>query len=1159
MTTLEQWLEELAAQDIRLCLEGDKLRISAPKGAVSAQLSAQLTSRKGEVLAYLQGRDRIGRVSRDGALPLSFAQQRLWFMDQLEEQSPTYNMPSALRLTGALDRVALERSLSEILRRHEILRTSYRLVDGEPVQHIHRPAPIGLEIVDLAGISLSEQSERVRQLADAEALRPFSLQDGPLIRATLLILSADEHVLLMTMHHIVSDGWSIGLIGRELSILYAAFLRGQPSPLEELDIQYADFAHWQRQWLQGPEYQAQLGYWRQHLQGAPGVIELQTDRPRPPVQSYRGKTEVAFVDDQTRQQLHGLGRQAGTTLFMTLLAAFAILMRRYSDQEDLVIGTPIANRNRPEVESLIGFFANTLPLRLDLSGDPDFKTLLRRVHGTTIGAYENQDIPFEKIIEELNIERDLSRNPLVQAVFVLQNAPLHASGSSSAGLENILIEPVAFETGTVRLDMEVHVWEENSGLKVEFIYNTDLFDADTIARMAANYTNLLQLIAADPEQRVSQVPILAAAERDLVLSHWNNTACSYTRDRCIHHFIAEHAARTPQAVAVACADQQLTYAQLNDRANRLARRLIGMGVGPDVPVAICVDRSLDMAVGLLGILKAGGAYVPIDPAYPRERLLFMLTDSKAALLISDCTVLDAAAAKAMKISARILYLDEDGGDAEGHDEGDVETPVGSENLAYIIYTSGSTGIPKGVQVRHRTVINLIQGVHPRLNISRADVWTVFHSYSFDLSVWEIWSPLVSGGKLVVVPYQVTQDSQAFHQLLHQQQVTILNQTPSFMRQLMQLDNFDDKGVPGSLRQIICGGEALPQELAEQLLERGFSVWNFYGPTEATVWTTVKEVKRAASPKGIVSIGAPIANARVYVLDDALQPVPVGAKGELHIGGEGLALGYFNRPDLSAEKFIPDPFDERPGTKLYKTGDMARWMSIGEIEYLGRIDSQVKVRGFRIELGEIEKVLAQHPGVGEAMVIVREDDPGDKRLTAYVVANGDLPSAEDLRRYLREKLPAYMVPQAFMEMDRIPLSSNGKIDRSKLPTPGDGSQLSGGVEYCPPRTDTEKKITDIWLQVLGLKQIGVHDNFFDAGGYSFLLVKVCNTLREEFSSEIKVVDLFQYPTIASFAAFLADGGSDGGTDFDELEERARKRKQGMAARQRLNKRTNRVLS
>ncbi|MBS4095819.1 MAG: amino acid adenylation domain-containing protein [Sulfuricella sp.] len=1147
MSTIKPWLEELAARDIRFAVEGDKLRINAPKGAVTPELAGELSRRKGEILAYLQGNASIPPVLRDGDLPLSFAQQRLWFMDQLEKDSAAYNMPSALRLTGALDRGALERSLSEIVRRHEVLRTSYTLCDGSPVQHIHAPADLRLSVVDLSHLGAAEQAQTVRRLADAEALRPFSLEAAPLLRGTLLMLAPEEHVLLMTMHHIVSDGWSIGVIGRELSLLYEAFMQGKPSPLPELSIQYADFAAWQNAWLQGEGYQAQLAHWQRRLQGAPTVLELDTDRPRPPVQSYGGATEVVRIDAGMRGQLVALGRESGATLFMTLLAGFAVLLRRYTGHDDLIVGTPIANRNRPEVEALVGFFANTLPLRCDLTGDPDFRTLLRRVQGVTVEAYENQDIPFEKIVEELNVPRDLSRNPLVQVVFVLQNAPMHASGSSTAGLKGLAIEPVPFDTGTVRLDMEVHCWEERGGLKVEFVYNTDLFDAASIARMAANYLTVLESALADPACRVSQMPLLSQAERRL-LAAWNDTARPTTRDRCIHQYVADHAARTPDAVALACDGEYLSYAQLNRRANQLARRLQGMGVGPDVPVAICVERSLEMVVGLLAILKAGGAYVPIDPTYPRERVLFLLGDSSAALLITQAAIFNEEAVAAMHIRSPILFLDQDKAliDAEAADE--VATPVTAENLAYIIYTSGSTGTPKGVQIRHRTLINLLEGVHPRLGISAADVWTVFHSYSFDLSVWEIWSPLFSGGKLVVVPYRMTQDAAEFRQMLTSERVTVLNQTPSFMRQLLQLEGFGKEAPALALRLVICGGEALPQELAEQLLERQFTVWNFYGPTEATVWTVINPVTQAASPKGIVPIGAPIANARVYILDAALQPVPIGVKGELHIGGECLALGYFKRPELTAEKFIPDPFSEQAGARLYKTGDLARWLPSGEIEYLGRADFQVKVRGFRIELGEIESAIAAYPGISENVVVVREDTPGDQRLSAYLVCDPAI-SLDELRRHLRERLPFYMVPLAFVALEKLPLTPNGKIDRKHLPLPGEASLLARAGEASQPRSDTEEKIAAVWREALRLDSIGIHDNFFDAGGYSFLLVKVCNALREVFDRDIKVVDLFQYPTIASFAAFVANDGASGVTDFDDLEERAAKRKQMLEARRR----------
>jgi len=1152
MKTIDAWLDDLNTQDILISLEGEQLRISAPKGAMTKALSAQLSNRKTEIIKYLSEKDVISKAPSEDVKALSYAQQGLWFMDQLEQDSATYNMPSALRLTGDLNEQALQRSLTEICQRHEILRSTYPLKDGSPIHHTNTAFDMDLNRIDLQDISGSAQTEKIRQLAEKEALRPFDLQTGPLIRGTLLILSANAHVLLLTMHHIVSDGWSIGLIGRELSVLYAAFSQGETSPLEPLHIQYSDFAAWQLKWLDSADYQDQLKYWTDHLQNVPSVLELPVDRTRPPQQSYSGKTEVVRLNNQARNTILDLGRASGGTLFMTLMAAFAVLVQRYTDQDDLVIGTPIANRNRPEVESLIGFFANTLPMRMDLAGDPDFRTLLSRVRDVTIDVFENQDVPFEKIVEALHIDRDLSRNPLVQIVFVLQNAPLHASGSSSAGLKGLEIEPVAFETGTVRLDMEVHVWEELDGLKIEFIYNTDLFDQDTVARLGANFVTLLMAIAEQPDQPISKLEILTPLERKTVLSTWNDTAKDYVRDLCVHHRFADYVAHTPDAIAVRCDGQGMTYLQLDKKSNQLAHRLRRDGVKADVPVAICVERSLDMIVGLLGILKAGGAYVPIDPAYPRDRLMFLLDDSKAAVLITQACIFNEEAMAAMALPAPILFIDTEAAELETESTEAPVVDVSAENLAYIIYTSGSTGKPKGVKICHRTVLNLMQGVHPRLDVGERDVWTVFHSFAFDLSVWEIWSPLCSGGTLVVVPFTATQDSAVFHQLLHQEQVTVLNQTPSFMRQLLLHDDFTKQTAPASLRLIICGGEALPQELAVQLLDRDFKVWNFYGPTEATVWSVIKDVDRASCSTGTVPIGKPISNAKAYVLDRFLQPVPIGVVGELHIGGEGLALGYYNRPDLNQDKFIPDPFATAESARLYKTGDMVRWTSLGELQYSARQDTQVKVRGFRIELEEIEAVLSQVEGVGEAVVLVREDIPDDKRITAYVVGK-TLPTSDHMRQYLKEKLPAYMVPLAFVELATFPLTPNGKIDRKALPKPQGGGEHSVPTTFCDARTQTEQKIRDVWLNALALKQVGVHDNFFDVGGYSFLLVKVCNRLGEVFAQEFKVVDFFQYPTIAAFAAFIEGDDKNSGTNFQDLDERAAKRKQGLATRQRRNKR------
>jgi len=1141
VTDLMNWLKELENQDIRLSCENDKLRINAPKGVMTQELSARLSQRKEELLAHFLNQQTITKTPRDQDLPLSFAQQRLWFVDQLEKDSPAYNMPAAIRLKGPLDIKALERSLNEIVARHEILRTSFPLKNGNPVQNIHDNLELVLEISDLTTIEPDTCETHIQQIIETECLKPFNLQIAPLIRGQLLKVSNQEHILLLSMHHIVSDGWSIGVIGRELSILYKAFSNNQSTDLPKLDIQYADFSQWQKNWMNGADYRRQLDYWATHLKNAPHILDLPTDYARPALQTYHGKTHTTYLSSHIQKTLHQIARETGGTLFMPLLAAFALHIHSYSTQTDLIIGSPIANRNRPEVEDLIGFFANTLPLHLQINTTDTFTDLLKQVQNETLTAYENQDIPFEKIVENLNIERDLSRSPLAQVVFVLQNAPLHASGSTTAGLDGLTLEPIAFETGTVRLDLEVHVWEEKKRLKVEYIYNTDLFAPDTIARMAADFEAVLLSICTNRNAALRDIQTLSDAQYKQLVTDTNTTTQSYPDDLCLHQAVDAHARYKPDATALAYNGKYLSYKELNERANQLAHWLITKGVCKGDRVGVCLDRNLDLIISLLAILKTGAAYVPIDPVYPRERLKFLMEDSDAALLLCESKIAQDIKLEEITLNAPYYLLDHEHNLIQQEKSQNPSISVSSTDLAYVIYTSGSTGKPKGVQIQHHSVINLLHGVHPRLNASNRDVWSVFHSYAFDLSVWEIWSPLYNGGKLVVVPNTLTQDAQAFHQLLQDEKVTILNQTPSFMRQLLSLPDFKE-GAAQTLRLIICGGEALPQELGEQLLKLDVDLWNFYGPTEATVWSLIKQVHSAPSPSGNVAIGQPIANTTALILDSDLNPVPIGVVGELHLGGQGLAVGYFKRPELTQARFINSPF-----SRLYKTGDLVRRLPNGDFDYIARMDTQVKMRGYRIELGEIEQTLSQIDGLDHNVVIVREDQPGDQRLCAYLV--GDLPPIHEIRDFLKARLPAYMVPLIFVELDQLPLTPNGKIDRKNLPKPEKTQRLVQTAPTTQTLNVDEQAIHQIWCEELGLKQVGIDDNFFDVGGYSFLLVKVCNRLRDTFKRDINVVDLFQYPTIRAIADFISTDQIEREININQLEQRAAFRRQGRRRRSR----------
>ncbi|HEY1271032.1 MAG TPA: amino acid adenylation domain-containing protein, partial [Terriglobales bacterium] len=917
------------------------------------------------------------RVSRTQELPLSFAQQRLWFLNQMEPDSPFYNIPQTLRLRGPLNVEALRSSLNEVIRRHEVLRTSFAIVSNRPVQVIAREVDLPLPVVDLGEMPQDQRDAEALRLARAEARRPFDFSRGPMLRPTLLRLGSEDHVLLLNMHHIAGDGWSVGVFVEELGALYQAFTGGQPSPLPGLPVQYADFAVWQRGWLQGKVLDKQLNYWRDKLAGLPPVLELPTDRPRPKAESFRGATQVFSIPNHVMEQLKALSRQEGATLFMTLLAAYQALLSRYCRQDDIAVGSPIANRTRPEIERLIGFFVNTLVLRTDLSGNPKFRELLGRVRETALGAYAHQDLPFEMLVEDLHPERTLSYNPLFQVVFALQNAarpPLQLGG--------ITIESLPIDSATAKFDMALYMWESGNA---QLEYNTDLFDASTIERMTGHFQTLLQSIAEDPDQPVGSLRLLTSSEQTDLLSAWDATAIDYPPHISIHQRFETQVERTPHAIAAVCESEKLTYAELNSRANQLAHFLRKRGVGPDVLVGMYMDRSLDMVVAILAIVKAGGAYLPLDPAYPPDRLAFMLDDSKPPVLLTQ----ERMRKDVPPCTAEVVCVDSQWDSIAKESNQNPSTGVRPQNLAYVIYTSGSTGKPKGAQITHHNVVRLFEATEPWFHFNQRDVWTMFHSYAFDFSVWELWGALIYGGRLVVVPYMVSRSPKEFYELLHNEGVTVLNQTPSSFQQLVQVEETPGIARDLSLRCVIFGGEALDMKSLKPWFERHGDqrpqLVNMYGITETTVHVTYRPLSMADTAAGSV-IGCPIPDLQLYLLDRYMQPVPVGVPGEMFVGGAGVAQGYLNRAELTAQRFIDNPFPHHAAPKLYRTGDLARRLPNGDIEYLGRIDTQVKIRGFRIELGEIESVLVQHGGVRQSVVLAREDVPGNRQLVAYVVPN-----------------------------------------------------------------------------------------------------------------------------------------------------------------------------
>lgn len=1037
--------------------------------------------------------------------PLSFAQQRLWFLDQLMPGSAFYNIYNIVRLKQSLSINVLERCLREMVRRHEVFRTRFAVGDGMPVQVIAPGANEALRVVDLRTLTFGARRVEAQRLATEEARRPFDLASGPLMRAVLLQMDDSEQLLLISMHHIVTDGWSMGIFFRELGALYEAFVLGRPSPLPELPIQYADFAVWQREQIKGELKERVLSYWREQLADAP-VLALLTDRPRAAVQSFRGAFEALTFLSVLNEGLKELSRREGVTLFMTTLAAFKALLYRYSGQEDIVVGSPIAGRNRTELEALIGFFVNTLVLRTRFDGRLSFRELLRRVQKVALEAYAHQDLPFEMLVEELQPARDLSRNPMFQVMFQLVTA---AGGQPEADATGL---PLEVTVETAKFDLTVTLSDTGGSLTGSLEYNTDLFDTATIVRLIGHYRMLLEGIVANPDTPLDELPLLSTEERQR-LAAWNATESAYPNTRGVHRLFEERAAASPDAAAVCLVDgETLSYGELNTHANRLARVLRQEGVAPEEPVGICLERSLQMIVATLAVLKAGGSYLPLDPTYPKRRLATMLGDAGARLLLSRSALRELLPEDGL----RVIFLDRDWPEIERASGADLDGADDGERLAYVMYTSGSTGVPKGIGVPHRAIARLVLN-SDYLSIRPGDRVAHASNCSFDAATFEIWGALLNGAQLVVVPKEVTISCQGYVDFIQQQHFHVLFVTTALFNQVVQHAPWAFHPV----RDLLFGGEAADPHWVREVLEHGppERLLLMYGPTESTTYATWQLVQSVPQGVATVPIGRPVANTLVYVLDAQHWKVPVGVPGELTIGGDGLARGYLGQPGLTAEKFIPDPFAATPGARAYRTGDRARYRDDGTIEFLGRSDHQVKLRGFRIELGEIQAALEEHPGVGVAAVVLREAPTGDRRLVAYLVPRGGAaPSADELRSFLRECLPEYMVPAAFVALEALPLNPNGKLEQSALPPPSDGD-AGAAAGFVAPQTPNERLIAEIWREVLGREQVGIHDNFFDLGGHSLSMARVHNWLRERIPHEVSMIDLFQYPTISSLARRL----------------------------------------
>ena len=1043
------------------------------------------------------------RSKVDMIVPASLAQQRFWLLEQLGQGSGAFNIPIRWLLKGQLEPELVERAFNELIRRHDILRTTLIQVEGQPMQRIAPSLIIKVPVTDLTGLPDDKRGFEADRLCREDGERPFELSALPLLRAALIRLDEQECILHVTVHHVVADGWAVGLLAKEIGDIYDAYLRGLPSPLSEPEMQYADYAAWQRELLQSEAIEPQNQYWRERFRNHT-PFEVMPDKPRPALQTTNGDVVSIQLPRTVTDAVQGVSRKHGNTFFITACAAFLTLLYRYTGQEDITIGTQVSGRNQVEHEQIIGLFLNTLPLRNDLSGNPRFTEVLERLQEVVMQALAHQDTPFEQLVEMINPKRDLSRNPLFQVNFMLQRSLV-----TSRDYETFSLVDVPSRLAGAMYDLNCLMVERPDGWRASIQFNTDLFEAGTATRMLRQFAGLLGEIGKNAERRISEFPLLTDEENTL-LTQWNETAESLPSQRSVHELFEVQADRTPKAIAVVCGREECTYSELDRRANQLAHYLRGLGVKTGERVGLCIDRSIDMIVGLLGILKAGASYIPLDPAYPAARLAQMIDDSEAPVLVAQEKLRGAIPSK----SARVICLDSESSKISRESNERPRIEISDENLAYLIYTSGSTGMPKGVQVSHLSVVNLLSSMRSVPGIKREDVLVAVTTLSFDIAALELFLPLTVGARLVIAKREQAADGSELLEVLRRSRATIMQATPATWQMLLEA------GWAGNPRiKMLCGGEALPRGLADQLLTVGDELWNMYGPTETTIWSSVKQISRGTGP---VPIGLPIANTQFHVLDANLQRVPIGVPGELCIGGTGVAQGYRNRPELNRERFVPDNFNGLPGSRLYRTGDLMRWKMSGELEFLGRTDHQVKVRGFRIETGEIEAAIARHAGVKEAAVVLREDRGQGRHLVAYVVPNGLQVGQEpkiplDLRAELQKQLPEYMQPAAFVCLAVLPRTPNGKVDRNALPAL-DLREIAK-ASYVAPANETERRVLAIWEKVLGLSPISTTANFFDVGGHSLLAAQLLARIDKSFGKKIPMASLFQSPTIQQMSLLL----------------------------------------
>jgi amino acid adenylation domain-containing protein len=1050
--------------------------------------------------------------AHQGPAPLSIAQNQMWLINQMAPGSAAYNLPFGYRLSGALNSEALDSALNAVIQRHEILRTTFSQRDGKAVQIVHPAWKLRLNRVDLRHVPADQREFSLQKAATSEAIKPFDLSNLPLLRVFLFIVGDQEHVLFINVHHILADGLSFAILLQEVNLCYTAFRAGQLPALQPLPIQYSDFASWECQEIVSKDHQAQSAFWKDQLKGELPALELPWDKSRPAVRSFKGANVFLEIPAQLCGELKTVAAAQDSTFFMVMLAAFYAILHRYSGASDIIVGTPVANRAKKEVQPLIGNFLNVLALRNDVSGDLSFNQLLRKTREVALNAFSHSEVSFTQVVEQLHFSRDTSRNPIFQTMLqVLPQGQPH--------LSDLKVDDFHFDPGIAQFDLSLHLYEISEGFRGRFEYCTDLLNQDTVERLSVHFLMLLRQITANPEQAVSSLKILPEAERCQILEEWNNTAMAYPNEKTVHALFEEQVARTPNAIAVECNGHRVTYTELNNRANAIAWELRQKGVKEETPVGIYIERSIDMVVVVLGVLKANGYYIPLDPAFPKDRLAYMVADAQIPVLLTQSGL----TAELPEHHAQVVHVDKIARAPSEQFSPPFCNQIKSTNLAYTLFTSGSTGRPKGVQITHQAVVNFLHSMQHKPGMQADDVLLAVTTLSFDIAGLELFLPLVTGAKVVIASREETLDGARLIKSMRAAAITVMQATPATWRMLVEAGWTGDPKL-----KILCGGEAIDRSLADQLLSRCGELWNMYGPTETTIWSTTERLL-SGQP---ITIGRPIANTQIYILDSKGQPTPTGVIGELFIGGDGVARGYLNRPELTADKFIRDPFSQNDYRKLYRTGDLAHYRKDGRIEFLGRSDFQIKIRGFRIEVGEIETALTSIDRVARAVVVVREDTPGDKRLIAYIVPKGNArsaPSSADgsnipdivdvakLRNELRATLPDYMIPSAFVMLDTLPLTPNGKVDRKTLPEPGKTSRLE--TKYEAPIGPTEIKLAEIMARLLQLPRIGRSDDFFSSGGYSILAVSLFNEIESIFGKRIPLATLFHAPTVAALAAEL----------------------------------------